>query len=108
MAARIVAVADVYDALASRRVYKEPYPHEDCIGMISGKAGTHFDPDIIEVWLTIENKFRDIARRFSGTRATQGSYDSSASSTVDIMGAIVQGGDPSGPTIESPLEKVIP
>jgi HD-GYP domain-containing protein (c-di-GMP phosphodiesterase class II) len=65
LAARIVAIADVYDALSSRRVYKGPRTHEDCVEIIRKAAGTQFDPTLVEVWLTIESKFRDIARRYA-------------------------------------------
>lgn len=62
--ARIAAVADVYDALSSRRVYKEPISHERCVQIIREQAGRQFDPDIIEAWVTIAWKFRDIAQHF--------------------------------------------
>lgn len=65
LAARIVAIADVYDALSSRRVYKGPRTHEECVKIISDAAGKHFDPDIVQVWLSIEGKFREIARRYA-------------------------------------------
>lgn len=65
LAARIVAIADVYDALSSRRVYKGPRTHEECVKVISEAAGKHFDPEMTQVWLTIEGKFREIARRYA-------------------------------------------
>jgi putative two-component system response regulator len=64
LAARIVAVADVYDALASKRVYKDPLPHDECVAIITRESGKQFDPDVIEVWTGIESRFRDIARRY--------------------------------------------
>lgn len=64
LAARIVAIADVYDAMSSRRVYKEPITHERCVELIREQCGRQFDPDMIEVWLSIAWKFRDIARNF--------------------------------------------
>ncbi|HUG92738.1 MAG TPA: HD domain-containing phosphohydrolase [Planctomycetaceae bacterium] len=64
LAARIVAIADVYDALASRRVYKPAYPHEKCVEIIVGEAGRQFDPDLADVFRTIEPQFREIAARF--------------------------------------------
>jgi HD-GYP domain-containing protein (c-di-GMP phosphodiesterase class II) len=71
LAARIVAVADVYDALASTRVYKPAYPHEKCVDIIACEAGRQFDPDLVEVFLSIEQQFREIAARFhdEGTAA---------------------------------------
>lgn len=65
LAARIVAIADVYDALSSRRVYKDPMAHRKCVEIIRRKGGTKFDPDLIEVWLTIESKFESVARQFA-------------------------------------------
>jgi HD-GYP domain-containing protein (c-di-GMP phosphodiesterase class II) len=64
LAARIVAIADVYDALASPRVYKAAYPHEKCVSIIAEEAGRQFDPDLVEVFLSIEHQFREIATRF--------------------------------------------
>ncbi|MDO8630406.1 MAG: HD domain-containing phosphohydrolase, partial [Phycisphaerales bacterium] len=68
LAARIVAIGDVYDALSSRRVYKEPLPHDKCVAIIREGAGTQFDPRIVEIWLTVASKFRDIAERYSNSR----------------------------------------
>ncbi len=65
LAARIVAVTDVYDALSIRRVYKEPWPHEKCVELIREQAGQHFDPEIVEVFLGIEQQFCDIARQYA-------------------------------------------
>jgi HD-GYP domain-containing protein (c-di-GMP phosphodiesterase class II) len=64
LAARIVAIADVYDALASRRVYKEAYPHEQCVEIIRRESGQQFDPDVVDVFLAISDQFREIAQRF--------------------------------------------
>ncbi|MCP4251348.1 MAG: HD domain-containing protein [bacterium] len=65
LSARIVAVADVYDALASTRIYKERYDHQQCLAYITGQAGKHFDPHIVEVWQGIESRFRAIAKRWT-------------------------------------------
>ena len=61
LSARVVAIADVYDALSTPRVYKDALPHEQCVAMIRAAAGQQFDPDLVEVWLTVESKFREIA-----------------------------------------------
>lgn len=63
LSARIVAIADVYDALVSERIYKPAYPHEQCVAMIRAGAGTQFDPDLVEVFLSIEQRFADVADR---------------------------------------------
>lgn len=65
LAARIIAVADVYDALSVRRVYKEPFPHDKCVSIIREGAGTQFDPQIVEIFLQIESEFRKYAMEMS-------------------------------------------
>jgi putative two-component system response regulator len=62
VAARIVALADVYDALSSKRVYKDALPHEKCVELILQEAGKHFDPRLAEVFAQIEPSFRVISR----------------------------------------------
>lgn len=64
LAARIVAICDVYDALSSRRVYKSAMSHEHCVEIIRRGAGVQFDPGLIEVWLTIEQTFHEIFTHF--------------------------------------------
>lgn len=64
LAARIVALCDVYEALSTRRVYKEAWPHERCVEYIRDQAGKHFDPRIVEVFLRLEKQFRLIARQY--------------------------------------------
>lgn len=54
---RIVAVADVYDALTSKRVYKSAYDHEMASSVIREGCGTHFDPDVVEAFLRRESEF---------------------------------------------------
>jgi HD-GYP domain-containing protein (c-di-GMP phosphodiesterase class II) len=65
LAARIVAIADVYDALSSRRVYKEALPHEQCVQMIAEGAGSHFDPRLVDVFLQMEGSFRQISQQYA-------------------------------------------
>jgi response regulator RpfG family c-di-GMP phosphodiesterase len=65
VSARIAAVADVYDALSSKRVYKDALPHEECVAIITGEAGKQFDPDVVEIWLSVESKYRSIARQYA-------------------------------------------
>ena len=68
-AARVVAIADVYDALASKRVYKDAYPHEKCVQLIAESSGTQFDPEITDVFLQVAGRFREIAARFGDAPA---------------------------------------
>ena len=65
ISARLMALADVYDALISRRVYKAPMSHEQAFKIILEGKGTHFDPDIVDAFLSIAEDFRAIERRFS-------------------------------------------
>lgn len=65
LSARLMAVADVYDALTSKRVYKEAMPHEQAVAIIVGDAGVHFDPDIVNVFVKNNHKFKEIADRYS-------------------------------------------
>jgi len=64
LAGRIVAVADVYDALTSKRVYKDAFSHEVARSIIVGDAGSHFDPDVVEAFLRVEDEFVAIHERF--------------------------------------------
>jgi putative two-component system response regulator len=65
ISARLMAVADVYDALISRRVYKEGMSHEKAVQIIAASKGTHFDPDIVDAFLELTEEFRAIAQRFA-------------------------------------------
>jgi putative two-component system response regulator len=62
--ARLVALADVYDALASRRVYKPALPHEEVARMLRQGRGTQFDPDVVDAFLDLQEDFLAIACRF--------------------------------------------
>jgi len=67
VSARLMAVADVYDALISRRVYKEGMPHEKAVQMIVEGKGKHFDPDMVDAFIGLQEEFRAIAARFHDT-----------------------------------------
>jgi len=64
VSARLMAVADVYDALISRRIYKQPLTHEDSVARIVKERGTHFDPDVTDAFLEIQDEFRQIAEQY--------------------------------------------
>ena len=72
IAARLMAVADVYDALISRRVYKRAEPHERAVQIMSENRGTHFDPDMIDAFIEIQEEFRAIAQRFADSNEEMG------------------------------------
>jgi putative two-component system response regulator len=69
ISARLMAVADVYDALISRRVYKDPMSHEQAFAHIMKGRGRHFDPDIVDAFVARQDEFRAIAARFSDGHA---------------------------------------
>ena len=60
ISARIVAVADVYDALTTKRLYKEAFSHQKAKKIIVDLKGTHFDPEVVDTFLSLENKFNSI------------------------------------------------
>jgi len=64
---RIMAVADVYDALISKRVYKPAFPHEKAVSIIREGSGTHFDPDVVDAFNQITEEFHQIADKYSDT-----------------------------------------
>ncbi|PHV07936.1 two-component system response regulator [Janthinobacterium sp. BJB412] len=65
VSARLMAVADVYDALISKRVYKPAFTHETALELIRQGSGEHFDPDVVDAMLTVEEEFMAIAARFA-------------------------------------------
>jgi response regulator RpfG family c-di-GMP phosphodiesterase len=58
---RLMALADTYDALISKRVYKPPLTHEEAVKIIVKDKGTHFDPAIVDAFLSVSDEFRNIA-----------------------------------------------
>mgnify|MGYP000039899364 CR=1 FL=1 len=65
LSARLMAVADVYDALISQRVYKPALPHEEAVAILKDGRGQHFDPDILDAFLALQDEFKLIAQRFA-------------------------------------------
>jgi len=70
LCARIVAVADVYDALTSKRVYKNAFPHQVARGIILQDSNTHFDPQIVKAFVSVENQFIAVRERYIDGHAT--------------------------------------
>lgn len=64
ISARLMAVADVYDALTTQRAYKEAMSHSEAVNIIMDGKGSHFDPDLVEAFSVINEEFRSIAQRF--------------------------------------------
>lgn len=70
ISARLMALADVFDALISRRVYKTPFPLEQAVAMIREGRGRHFDPDIVDAFLSRLDEFTAIAARHADSEET--------------------------------------
>ncbi len=64
LSGRLMAVADVYDALISIRVYKPAFPHEEAVEYILSQKGDHFDPELVVAFEEIQGDFAEVARRF--------------------------------------------
>jgi putative two-component system response regulator len=65
LSGRLMAVADVYDALISKRIYKPPLPHEKAVAIIRAGRGVHFDPDMADAFIELEAVFRNIALTYA-------------------------------------------
>lgn len=61
---RIMALADVYDAMTTRRVYKVAYAHDQVVAQIFSQRGGHFDPEVVDAFLDVADRFREIAEQF--------------------------------------------
>ena len=72
LCARIVALADVYDALTSKRPYKMPFPHQTTREMIVAQSGKHFDPEVVQAFLRREHDFIRIREQFPDTAMPPG------------------------------------
>ena len=75
LSGRLMALADVYDALISARVYKPGMPHEKAVGIIAEGRGSHFDPDVVDAFLTVQDTFRNIALTFADHEPEDGAGD---------------------------------
>jgi putative two-component system response regulator len=62
-----VAIADVYDALISHKVYKEGVSHAQAVVVIFQNRASHFDPDMVDAFIEIQDEFAAIAQRFPDT-----------------------------------------
>jgi response regulator RpfG family c-di-GMP phosphodiesterase len=64
LSGRIMAIADVYDALINKRVYKEAFSHEKATSIILEGRGTHFDPVMVDAFLALKDEFNNIAKTY--------------------------------------------
>jgi adenylate cyclase len=62
---RLMALADSYDALTSKRVYKPQFPHEKAVEIIIEEKGSHFDPEVVDAFLKVKENFRQIALKYA-------------------------------------------
>ena len=63
--ARLMALADVFDALTCKRHYKKAFPLEQAVALLVEGRGSHFDPDVVDAFLAIQDRFADIAQRYA-------------------------------------------
>ena len=80
ISARIVALADVYDALRSRRPYKNPMPHEKAKAIIIEGRGSHFDPQVVDAFIQCEELFVEVSQRYNAIEPTQPGIGSASES----------------------------
>jgi len=64
LCARIMAIADVYDALVSKRIYKPAFSHEKALEIMHSEIGTHFDPILMDCFIAIQDEFLSIANTY--------------------------------------------
>lgn len=67
LSARILAVADVYDALISNKVYKDGISHDAAVKVIFSERGEHFDPDVVDAFMEVHTDFEAISQRYADT-----------------------------------------
>lgn len=68
IAGRITAIADVFDALVSKRPYKEPFSLEKSLGIIRDGRGSHFDPEVVDAFFSIQDEILAIKKRCDGDK----------------------------------------
>jgi putative two-component system response regulator len=88
LSARIVAVADVYDALTTKRVYKAAFTHEVAADIIYKSRGTHFDPDLVDAFENVEEKMRQIRYELDETATDE---ENGPPDTVVLSGNLTGG-----------------
>jgi response regulator RpfG family c-di-GMP phosphodiesterase len=90
LAGRLMALADVYDALVFKRVYKRPFTHEEAQEAILAESGHHFDPEVIAAFTAKNEDFRRISRMFADepTDAARGEVE--AEDTLGEVGKVAE------------------
>lgn len=85
LAGRLMALADVYDALRSERVYKPAFSHQKARGIILAGRGTHFDPRVVDAFLALEDRFIEIAKQYADSEE-EGEEEEKAASVAAKAG----------------------
>ncbi|WP_425488921.1 HD-GYP domain-containing protein [Cognatilysobacter xinjiangensis] len=99
LSGRIMAVADIYDALISRRCYKDPFPHERAMQMMRELRGVTFDPVVLDAFFAIEKEIRRIAGNF------RDEDEEEASVSLSRMLQGHAGADASGDVVRAAVER---
>ncbi len=81
---RLMAIADVYDALISERPYKKPLSHGDAVGIIIAGSGSHFDPKLVELFVLVSSSFERI-NEFAAMRSQPGGLSPDAEAEMDSI-----------------------
>jgi HD-GYP domain-containing protein (c-di-GMP phosphodiesterase class II) len=75
LAARILALADVYDALTTNRPYKSAWSHPAALDWIRARSGAHFDPDVVNAFLVQREQFDTVRQRLADDTSDLGSIE---------------------------------
>lgn len=85
LSARLVALADVYDALISNKIYRQGLSHEEAVAIIFGERGQHFDPDVVDAFMDLLPEFDEVAHRFADSeRDMQRKIDYMANAIAEV------------------------
>ena len=86
---RIVAVADVFDALSSRRPYKEPFPREKCFSILAEGRGTQFDPDVVDAFFECSEEIVEVQLLLMDEedRIPKGQWENVAAKALEKLGS---------------------
>lgn len=85
LAARVAALADVYDALTTKRPYKDPVSHEKAVEIIRELSGSQFDPAIVKAFLNHEQAFADVATRLADQSTTPTGLEESQPGSTQLV-----------------------
>ncbi len=75
VAGRLMALADVYDALVTKRVYKPPFSHEKAVSIIREGKGSHFDSDMVDAFVNVSDRFKRIAHKLADSDAEKAALE---------------------------------